>query len=233
MLNWLEHQLWLLTTLNVILSNDTIVGVLPGSNDSLTLKAQSDSQFRLSWQSGAGMPAEQTQSLLDSFGVFTMPMPLAREHYLINASTSQPGVIHIDVENFSIARRDSLRPMLQAANLCFEASGVTILPELPMEVEQVPLITLHRPDWFEAEDFLAWLNAKDQLCMTYHQKGEAATERSNVLVWVDGDSGEGDCSDMPEHYWRAIVQSVNSVLSRARNRPVVHIPVRILNMQSS
>ncbi|WP_415912301.1 hypothetical protein [Neptuniibacter sp. QD37_11] len=63
------------------------------------------------------------------------------------------------------------------------------------------------PEWFEQEDFVAWLNNPETNVMTWHQKCKDVDEYSDVLVLVSPDlSGEGSHQcDMPDHYWNQII----------------------------
>ena len=78
--------------------------------------------------------------------------------------------------------------------------------------EEFTTITLNVPDWFADPDFAAWLDHQDQNCFTYHRHGCKIGEYSDVLVLVDGI--EGDASDMPEIYWRQVVQAAHAYRAR-------------------
>lgn len=67
-------------------------------------------------------------------------------------------------------------------------------------------VSLNVPEFFQDEEFLAWLNNRNTTVFTWHVQGQPVTEWSDVIVLVDSScSGEGDSSDMPEHLWKVLV----------------------------
>lgn len=65
--------------------------------------------------------------------------------------------------------------------------------------------TINVPAWFAEPVFRQWLDAPTQRCFTYHRADDPFGEYSDVIIMLDGQ--EGDCSDMPEWYWRQVVQA--------------------------
>lgn len=96
------------------------------------------------------------------------------------------------------------------------------------EVTFMPGLTINVPEWFEDKDFQKWLNDPENTVFTWHKKGEAPSDWSDVVVCVDPSlRGEGSEADMPEHIWDQIVE-----LCRAHFRPSTgsHIHVRLTNL---
>ena len=96
------------------------------------------------------------------------------------------------------------------------------------EISFLTGFTINVPEWFEDKDFQAWLNNPENPVFTWHKKGDAITEWSDVVVCVDpGLTGEGSEADMPEHLWNQIVE-----LCRAHFHPSTgsHIHVRLTNL---
>ena len=78
------------------------------------------------------------------------------------------------------------------------------------------LVTLNVPEFFNDEGFLAWLNDPDNRAFTWHQKGQPASEWSDVIVTMEATcNGEGDASDMPAHLWDALVAYAKENLGEA------------------
>lgn len=88
------------------------------------------------------------------------------------------------------------------------------------ETQTFEIVTINVPEWFADPEFSAWLDSPEQNCMTYHRHGKVIGEFSDVLVLVDG--LEGDSSDIPETYWRQVVQTAKAYNVRG---------VRLTNMQ--
>jgi hypothetical protein len=96
------------------------------------------------------------------------------------------------------------------------------------EISFLTGFTINVPEWFEDKDFKAWLNDPDNTVFTWHTKGEAPSDWSDVVVCVDPSlNGEGSESDMPEHIWDQIVD-----LCRTHFHPSTgsHIHVRLTNL---
>lgn len=78
------------------------------------------------------------------------------------------------------------------------------------------LITLNVPEFFNDEGFMAWLNDPDNRALTWHKKGQPASEWSDVIVTMEATcNGEGDASDMPDHLWDALVAYAKENLGEA------------------
>jgi|AntRauTorcE11898_2_1112593.scaffolds.fasta_scaffold07709_4 hypothetical protein len=88
--------------------------------------------------------------------------------------------------------------------------------------------TVNVPEWFQDQGFQEWLNNPDNPVFTWHKKGTAVSEWSDVVVCVDPSlNGEGSESDMPEAIWDQIVD-----LCKAHYTPGggSHIHVRLTNL---
>jgi hypothetical protein len=96
------------------------------------------------------------------------------------------------------------------------------------KVERVEGLVINAPEFFADKDFMAWLNDPDTVVMTWHCKGQPATDWSDTVVLVDPMlKGEGADSDMPPKIWAAIVKACKDAgLHGQRN----HIPVRLTNL---
>tara|TARA_R110002124_G_scaffold128157_2_gene288543 strand:+ start:18703 stop:19017 length:315 start_codon:yes stop_codon:yes gene_type:complete len=68
-------------------------------------------------------------------------------------------------------------------------------------------LTLNVPNWFKDESFLAWLNSAETI-MSWHTKGEEASDFSDTAVFVDPDlSGDGsEAGVMPDVFWNQIIE---------------------------
>lgn len=97
-----------------------------------------------------------------------------------------------------------------------------------MTVRTVTSLVMNRPDFFEDEAFMAWLNNPNTVVMTWHRKGAAASEWSDTVVLVDPQlEGEGADADMPAHIWEQIVQACRDAGVTGEQE---HIPVRLTNV---
>lgn len=71
------------------------------------------------------------------------------------------------------------------------------------EVARTVGLVVNAPAIFARPDFMEWLNRPGNAVFTWHAKGDAAHEYSDVIVLIDADY-EGDSSDMPEDIWKAV-----------------------------
>ncbi len=90
-------------------------------------------------------------------------------------------------------------------------------------------LVFNAPEFFKDKTFLDWLNSDKTVVMTWHKRGQPASEWSDTVVLVDPMlEGEGAGSDMPDYIWKQIVQAcVDAGLSGQRE----HIPVRLTNIE--
>jgi len=97
------------------------------------------------------------------------------------------------------------------------------------EISPLQGFTINVPEWFEDQGFQEWLNDPENPIFTWHRKGSAVSDWSDVVVCVDPSlNGEGSESNLPEHIWGQIVE-----LCRAHFRPCSggsHIHVRLTNL---
>ena len=101
-----------------------------------------------------------------------------------------------------------------------------------MKIEESKSLVINAPQFFQDRRFISWLNNGDTK-FTWHTRGEAPHENSDVVVTVDPSlNGEGSDSDMPEHIWTQIVEACKvqfGALPRGEN----HIMVRLTNLAAS
>lgn len=92
-------------------------------------------------------------------------------------------------------------------------------------------LVINAPAVFAREDFMAWLNRPENAVLSYHVKGEAAHEYSDVAVLVDSNY-EGDSSDMPDDVWKAICDAAYAMYGgpAAPRDHGSHIHVRLTNL---
>lgn len=89
-------------------------------------------------------------------------------------------------------------------------------------------IQINAPAYFDDPGFLKWLNDPQTNVMTWHKKGSAINDYSDVVVMVDPSlCGEGTDSDMPEAIWDAVVTYTRKFVGEGQTR---HIPVWITNL---
>lgn len=108
-----------------------------------------------------------------------------------------------------------------------------ISPPTPGSINSylIPTISMNVPSWFEDPEFMAWLNNPKTIVFTWHEKGTNASEWSDTIVCVDPSlSGEGSDSDMPDHFWKQIVDAVREATEPMDSVP--HILVRLTNQQA-
>lgn len=99
-----------------------------------------------------------------------------------------------------------------------------------MKFQESKSLTVNAPQFFSDPAFVAWLN-NDEPKFTWHKKGTAPGEYSDVVVMVDpGLNGEGSDSDMPEHIWDQIVDACK-VHFGGLGRGEDHIMVRLVNVE--
>lgn len=97
-----------------------------------------------------------------------------------------------------------------------------------MEIHNCKGLVLHVPEFFEDKAFMAWLNDKSKIKLTWHQGGRAG-DFSDTVVCVDPAlTGEGSDSDMPEHIWEKIMEACKSQFKP--NQTDYHIMVRLVNI---
>ncbi|MEY8199902.1 MAG: hypothetical protein RPS47_11730 [Colwellia sp.] len=99
-----------------------------------------------------------------------------------------------------------------------------------IEAMAVNLVNVNAPEWFKEKEFLAWLNDKSNLLMSWHEKGSEAGEYSDTVVMVDSSlSGEGSDQDsMPTKYWDFIIKTCKDHFGPSAGH---HIIVKITNLQ--
>ncbi|MFA0809314.1 hypothetical protein [Microbulbifer epialgicus] len=118
----------------------------------------------------------------------------------------------------------------------------TLKEKMEIEVTNCRTLRINAPEWYQAPDFLRWLNNQDQESnplMTWHRKGAAPTEWSDIIVFVDPSmSGEGsDQNVMPKVYWDFIIEKCRLVFTKQTAPELFsmqtnpHIIVRITNLQ--
>jgi hypothetical protein len=81
-----------------------------------------------------------------------------------------------------------------------------------MRAERRDCLRINAPEWYDRDDFRAWLNAEGaQRRATWHERGTEPTEYSDVFVTFD--SGEGSDYDtlMPDDIWEAITKAADEV----------------------
>jgi hypothetical protein len=101
---------------------------------------------------------------------------------------------------------------------------------MQVEARHSPVLCINAPEWYQESDFNSWLNSNDEPLMTWHERGNAPSEWSDVIVFVDPSlSGEGSDSDsMPAVYWEFIVKTCRERFPPSTG---LHIIVRITNLQ--
>lgn len=100
----------------------------------------------------------------------------------------------------------------------------------PAEIGRLPGLMLNVPEWFADPEFLEWLNNDQTRVFTWHEKGSAPTDFSDVIVTLEPNcSGEGSSSDMPERFWNSIVATCKQTLGE--NGFNYHYFVRLTNLQ--
>lgn len=92
-------------------------------------------------------------------------------------------------------------------------------------------LRINAPEFFADADFVAWLN-NGLPKLTWHQRGEAPSEYSDVVVLVDPSfSGEGSDSDMPQHIWLKVVEACQANFGTAAAGLTESITVRLTNLE--
>jgi hypothetical protein len=85
---------------------------------------------------------------------------------------------------------------------------------MTIEAERGDCLRINAPHWFTRTDFCAWLNHGAHVA-TWHTKGEAPSEYSDVFVTIDGNEGidaNGIAPDaIPEDIWDEIVSAAKRV----------------------
>lgn len=100
-----------------------------------------------------------------------------------------------------------------------------------MEVQPCSSLVINAPEFFRNPRFMAWLNDPETRVFSWHRKGEAASDYSDVVVLVDPSlNGEGTDSDMPESIWRQIIAACKKNVPNPL--PGGHIAVRLTNLES-
>jgi len=85
-----------------------------------------------------------------------------------------------------------------------------------------------RRHFVQDQSFLDWLNDTSNAVFTWHVKGDAPSDWSDVIVCIDpGLNGEGSDSDMPEHIWIQIVELCKQHFTPSTG---CHIHVRLTNL---
>ena len=93
-------------------------------------------------------------------------------------------------------------------------------------------IRVNAPEFYKDPAFLEWLNDPETQVFTWHKKGDAPNEYSDIMVGVDTDGYDGTDSDMPEHIWLKIVEAVDeSKAIRHTNTIEDHVWVHISNLE--
>ena len=76
------------------------------------------------------------------------------------------------------------------------------------EASHIPCLRINAPAWYERADFREWLNHAAHLA-TWHTRGEAPSEYSDVFVTIDGDEGSDangvPPNAIPDDIWAEIV----------------------------
>lgn len=99
-----------------------------------------------------------------------------------------------------------------------------------MTAHRTKALVLHVPEFFQDSQFMAWLNSTETV-FTWHQKGTPPHDCSDVVVLVDPSlNGEGSDSDMPKHFWDAIVTECRKQFEPAAE-PTYHIMVWLQNCE--
>jgi len=112
-----------------------------------------------------------------------------------------------------------------------EFTIVSIEPSEEIKVTRTTVLTINAPEWFENEEFLAWINTPETNTMTWHKKGEPTNEFSDICVWVEPSlNGEGTDSDMPDAFWDAIIELCKRHVG-ANAYANSHIPIRLTNLK--
>ena len=68
------------------------------------------------------------------------------------------------------------------------------------KVEYYHALKINAPEWFDREDFMAWLNAPERHTATWHCKGEEPNEYSDIFTWYENEYTGSD-DDMPKEVW--------------------------------
>lgn len=101
---------------------------------------------------------------------------------------------------------------------------------MQIQAEHSPVLSMNVPEWFEHPDFMAWLNRDKNSLMTWHTKGEAPNEWSDIIVFVDPSLGGEGSEDgtMPDKYWDLIVSACRSNFKPGTG---LHVIVRLTNLE--
>jgi hypothetical protein len=98
------------------------------------------------------------------------------------------------------------------------------MPEL--EIDRMPCIKINAPEWFDREDFKAFLNLREEsgrTTATWHWQGAEPGEFSDVFFSYD--HGEGsDWEVIPPDIWARICEIVN-------NERVVYALIWLTNLE--
>lgn len=73
-----------------------------------------------------------------------------------------------------------------------------------MEAERGDCLRINAPEWYARADFMAWLNDPEGHRATWHERGQAAGEYSDVFVTFDHCEGSDFDASMPEDIVQAI-----------------------------
>lgn len=84
-----------------------------------------------------------------------------------------------------------------------------------------------RVNWFKQPDFLAWANAaRLRGLASWGHDGHSIDGYPDIFIAVDPSlNGEGSDSDMPEHYWEAVMAAVRQHVRPQATKE--HIVVRL------
>ena len=96
----------------------------------------------------------------------------------------------------------------------------------------VPIAVMDRGAWYQETPFLNWLNNPENRAMMHHLTGEDATSWSDVMVEVNPQlSGDENNYDMPDKYWREVVQAAALAVNYRTRGQVESIRVLIRNFK--
>lgn len=230
----LASQLMFRTTLNIAQLDEKTLSALPSNDPSLdngfsVKAAQKDDSATLSVFASANDNglcfkvagnAEQLTRLRELDGEFI--------------GTGEENTCMIQIPYDNISADDSTL----AATIALWFSVMHDVPDgyIPklekVKTGTVPIAVMDRGAWYQETPFLNWLNNPENRAMMHHLKGEDATSWSDVMVEVNPQlSGDENNYDMPDKYWREVVQAAALAVNYRTRGQVESIRVLIRNFK--
>jgi hypothetical protein len=79
-----------------------------------------------------------------------------------------------------------------------------------MIIREGKFITLHKAEWFERADFIAWLNHPDTKEVVWHTKSKLPNSDLDIILYYEGGTGSFDFNsdifpdDIRYHLYKAV-----------------------------